>query len=145
MGGKVILHFSYDMEDIHPGIKKIVTFTRKWFEAKLTAHFDETFLWYNTFNPHSNPNQKGDRRKRQGEFEVRRCQLNDVGVVFIAGGTCRIPFVKKWIEHQFPKAKCIMDGQCEIITATGAAIHALQVLNNEVEPYISLHNTNTSS
>ena len=38
----------------------------------------------------------------------------------------------------FLNAELIMDGELEIITATGAAVHALQVLYKEVEPYIKI-------
>ena len=31
-----------------------------------------------------------------------------------------------------------MGGELEIITATGAALHALQVLSAEVEPYVEI-------
>ena len=56
----------------------------------------------------------------------------------MAGGTCRIPFVQKRIQEMFLNAELIMDGELEIITATGAAVHALQVLYKEVEPYIKI-------
>ena len=42
------------------------------------------------------------------------------------------------MKEMFPNANLIIDGELEIITATGAAIHALQVLNGEVQPYIKL-------
>ena len=38
-----------------------------------------------------------------------------------------------------------MDGELEIITATGAAVHALQVLNKEIEPYVNIVNRESSS
>ena len=60
----------------------------------------------------------------------------DVDIVFLAGGTCRIPYVKRWVKEIFPNAEIVIDGELEIITATGATIHALQVLSGEVEPYI---------
>ena len=59
-----------------------------------------------------------------------------MAIVFLGGGTCRIPFIQQWIKDHFPRAKVIIDGQLEIITATGAAIHALQICSGEVEPYI---------
>ena len=63
--------------------------------------------------------------------------LNDIDIVFLAGGTCRIPFVKQWTKKIFPNAEIKIDGDLEIITATGAIIHALQVLSKEINPYIS--------
>ena len=66
--------------------------------------------------------------------------------MFLAGGTCRIPFIQKWIKEQFPEAEIITYGELETVTATGAAIHALQVLNKEVEPYVKItqQESNTS-
>uniref|UniRef100_A0AC34RDX4 Heat shock protein 70 n=1 Tax=Panagrolaimus sp. JU765 TaxID=591449 RepID=A0AC34RDX4_9BILA len=60
---------------------------------------------------------------------------NDFDIVFLAGGTNRIPILQEIVKKKFPKAKIIIDGQVEIITATGAAIHGLQILNGEIEPF----------
>jgi len=64
--------------------------------------------------------------------------FNEVDIVFLAGGTFRIPFFQKQIKEMFPNAEVIMGGELEIITSTGAAIHALQVLSGEVEPYVKI-------
>ena len=59
-------------------------------------------------------------------------------IVFLAGGTCRIPLIQRWIKETFPKADVRIEEQLETITATGAAIHALQILSGEVEPCIKI-------
>lgn len=56
-------------------------------------------------------------------------------VIFLAGGTHRNQILQDIVRKTFSKAKIIMDNQVEIITATGAAIHGLQVLNNETMPF----------
>src|SRR5690606_2510897 len=86
---------------------------------------------------YSLPTQKELRCKREKQGELKP-PLNDVDIVFVPGGTCRIPFVLERIIEMFPKAETIMDRELEIITATGATIHALQVLNGEVEPYVKI-------
>ena len=70
--------------------------------------------------------------------------IENVDIVFLAGGTCRIPSIQTKIKQLFPNARMIIDGELEIITATGAALHALQVLNGEVEPYVSYNKDRTS-
>uniref|UniRef100_A0AC34QK53 Heat shock protein 70 n=1 Tax=Panagrolaimus sp. JU765 TaxID=591449 RepID=A0AC34QK53_9BILA len=62
-------------------------------------------------------------------------EYNDFDVVFLAGGTNKIPILQEIVKKKFPKAKIIIDGQIEIITATGAAIHGVQILNGEIEPF----------
>lgn len=47
-----------------------------------------------------------------------------------------MPFVQRKIREMFPRAKLIADKELETITASGAVVHALQVLNKEVEPYM---------
>ena len=124
------------MRDIHPSLTEVVTFTKEWFERELEKYFEKKCLCYNVFPLRSLPEQRNIRCKRKGEFEVRRVPVHDVSLVFVAGGTCKIPFVQRWIQNQFPKAKLIIGNQLEVITATGATIHALQILNGEVEPYV---------
>src|SRR5690606_37653463 len=79
------------------------------------------------------------RRKLKIEETVHP-PFDDVNIVFLAGGTCRIPFVQIWIKEIFPNAEVKIDEQLETITATGAAIHALQVCSGEIEPYIKIQN-----
>ena len=74
------------------------------------------------------PTQSELRYKSKVE-EVLCPPFVDIDIVFLAGGTCKIPFVQGWIRKQFPNAKMVIDEQLETITATGAAVHALQVLN----------------
>ena len=62
--------------------------------------------------------------------------LNGIKYTFLVGGMCKIPFIKSWIAKQFPGSVVIADEGLETITAFGAAIHGLQVLNREVDPYI---------
>ena len=126
------------MSDICPDHKQIVAFTRKWFDGILKKYFKDAYLCYTSFKKYQDPNQREQRKRREGQFEIRREKLEDVYVVFIAGATCRIPFIERWIHNQFPKAKLIKHTELEIITATGAAIHALQIENGEVKPYVSI-------
>ena len=72
-------------------------------------------------------------------------QIKNVDVIFLAGGTCRIPMVQTSIRKLFPEANIIIDGELEIITATGATIHALQVLSGEIQPYITLSEEDSES
>ena len=82
-----------------------------------------------------------DQRELRCDAEVEQityAQFADLNIVFLAGGTCRIPFVQRWIKEIFPNAEVKIEEPLETITAIGAAIHALQVLNKEVEPYIRI-------
>ena len=106
------------MSEVNSTLEGTVKFTRKWLESELQAVFDKYTNKY--------PQQS----------EKIYSTLKDVDIVFLAGGTCRIPFFKNFIKQMSPKAELIIDGELEIITATGAAIHALQVLNKEIELYI---------
>ena len=120
------------MSNINQSIGKTVEFTRKWLEGELQRIFDNHKKEY-----------INDKEKYYAEIEKiyfssddMSFTLRDVDIIFLAGGTCRIPFFKKFMRKISPYAEIIMDGQLEIITATGAVIHALQVLSGEVEPYI---------
>uniref|UniRef100_A0AC34RB68 Heat shock protein 70 n=1 Tax=Panagrolaimus sp. JU765 TaxID=591449 RepID=A0AC34RB68_9BILA len=64
-----------------------------------------------------------------------RSEESTVDLIFLAGGTSRISIFHDSIKQKFPNAKIIMDGEVEVITATGAAIHGLQILNKEIEPF----------
>ena len=130
------------MSEINFSLEGTAEFTRKWLEDELQEIFNDHKREY--------INGKEKSYKRMGwEYspsEDMYLTLKDVDIVFLAGGTCRIPFFKKIIKKLSPKAEIIIDGQLEIITATGAAIHALQVLSGEVEPYIKiLENKNNES
>ena len=111
------MYFRFYLSEIHSSLEETVEFAREWLENELQVVF---YKHKNTF------------MNRKNTYFT----LKDVDIAFLAGGTCRIPFFKNFIKELSPKMEIIMDGELEIITATGAAIHALQVLNNEVEPYI---------
>ena len=135
---KLGIYFRCDLSSIDTSFNNTITFTRKKFEEKLEKYFEEKNLCYTTFKTYQHPTQREQRKKREGEFEIKRHELKNVNTVFISGGTCRIPFIQRWIKKQFPNANFIMDNQIEIITATGAAIHALQVINDNVTPYVKI-------
>ena len=144
-----MIDFRFNVSEIDSHLERIIEFTREWFEKELTSYFEFFKLGYYEFESFPFYNQNRDRCARRIK-DVIYPPLNDVDIVFIVGGTCRIPFIQKWIKEQFPGAKfffkgkeiiinepkIIKDEKLEIITATGAAIHALQVLNGEVLPYI---------
>ena len=131
------IYFRFDLpcSNLDNNIRK---YSRKELENKLQIHFGDKISSYTAFKQHPLPNKREYRIRREENFNIEYSQFNDVDIVFLAGGTCRIPFVQKWIKEQFPNAEMIMGGELEIITATGAAIHALQVLSGEVEPYIKI-------
>ena len=111
-------------------------FTIEWFKEKLKEYFNNCELYYEVLEKHSFQFLEKPRRKRKQEY-TRFSPLTDVNVVFLAGGTCRIPFVRDWIKGKFPKAIMIED-QLQLQTGIGAVVHALQVLSGEVEPYIKI-------
>ena len=130
--------FRLNLLDIHPSLSKIATFKRQWLEKKLKRVLNGQYFSYFKFKPYSSPNQKHLRSIPRSELIEEKFRLNNADIVFLAGGTCRIPFIQKWHKKLLRKAQIIMDGELEIITATGAAVHALQVLSGEVEPYIKI-------
>ena len=114
-----------------------IEFTRQGLEEKLEALFRDRFLCNPELKHYPSPIEKETRCK--GEMKnMLKLPLTDVNLVFLAGGTCRIPFVQKWIKGRFPNAEIIIEKELEVITVTGAALHALQVLNGEVKPYIKV-------
>ena len=125
----------FDLSDIHHSLQETILFAREWFEDKLKIHFDNEKLHCIKYQEYSHPSQRKNRRGIPSRSYI--CPpFNDVDIVFLAGGTCRIPFVQRWIKEQFPKAEIIIDGELEIITATGAVVHALQLLHEEIGPYV---------
>jgi len=132
---------NFNLSEIYPQLNKIVEFTREWFEQKLETYFSSNRVCYTTYKHHQLPTERKLRCKQEKGCETYS-PLNDVDIVFLAGGTCRIPFILKEIQKQFPKAEIIPDEESiiyeklETITATGAAIHALQVVSGEIKPYI---------
>ena len=110
-------YFRQDLSELDSSIKGDYTFTSKWLKQYLT--FDVTCTM-------------------EGIEDCTLPEIPGVSIVFLAGGTCRIPFIKKKIQKTFPGSKLIIDDKLEVITAEGAATHALQVLNGEVEPYIKI-------
>ena len=125
------------MSEIDPRLKGTIECMKSWFEEQLKNHFSTLKFGYEIFEQHQIPTQRKLRCQPFRNTEAKD-SLNDVNIAFLTGGTCRIPHIQKWIKEQFPKAEVIMGGELEIITATGAAIHGLQVQNGEVEPYISI-------
>ena len=132
---KLIKYFRFDLSHINAPLEGVVEFTREWFEEELEVYFNNCKLYYDLFKGYPFPMQMKLRCDRE-IIDFSNNAADDIKFVFLAGGTCKIPFVQRWIEKQFPKAEIIIDGQIETVTATGAVIHALQVLNNEVQPYI---------
>ena len=124
------------MSELYKSFEGTVDFTRIWFEEKLKKVFDFYFFSYIKFKEYPFPIQREYRHETAREKELKP-PINNIDIVFLAGGTCRIPFIKGWITDQFPNAE-VIDGELEVITAKGAAIHALQVLSGEIEPYIKL-------
>ena len=92
---------------------------------------------YQEYKKYSFPSERKYQSKESHESEVYP-PFNNVDIAFLAGGTFRIPFLQNQVKDMFPNAEIIIDGQLEIITATGAALHALQVLSREVEPYVKI-------
>ena len=122
------------MSNINLLLDGTVEFTKKWFEGELEKIFNIKNLEYRKYKKYSFPSDRGYRCELKRKSDVRP-PFNDVNIVFLAGGTFRIPFFQKQIKEIFPKAEVIMGGELEIITATGAAIHALQIMSGEVDPY----------
>ena len=128
------------MSELNPkvGVRK---FTRKWLED----FSDFTYLYFaiekDIIEPFTQLENRELRccRYRNFTYLDQQSKIPNVKFVFLAGGSCRMPFVKHWIKKLFPEAEMIIGGQLEIITATGAAIHALQVLNGEVQPYVDVN------
>ena len=127
--------FRFDLLEIHPLLKRVVEFTKEWFEKELRKYFYANKLMCKKYDVYPISYYKDHRHRIPSKAKDINPPFDNVNIVFLAGGTCRIPFVQKWVGDQFPKAKVIIDGELEIITATGAVIHALQVLNGEIEPY----------
>ena len=125
------------MSDIHLSLNGSIEFTREWFEGELERYFETRKLLYVTYKKYSLPTERIYRCEQENESEGF-LPVNDIDIVFLAGGTCRIPFVREWIRKQFSERVKIIEDELEIITAKGAAIHALQVLNGEIEPYIKI-------
>ena len=130
---------------IHSSLEKTVHLNRKWLEDELRANFykHKEYVGIKRFEremqmKHELSVQTNHEKKHQTEPEDMYYTLSDVDIVFLAGGTCRMPFFQEFIKEISSGAKIIIDGELEIITATGAAIHALQVLSGEVEPYIKI-------
>ena len=92
---------------------------------------------YQEYKKYSFPSERKYQSKESHGSEVYP-PFNNVDIAFLAGGTFRIPFLQNQVKDMFPNAEIIIDGQLEIITATGAALHALQVLSGEVEPYVEI-------
>uniref|UniRef100_A0AC34R9T4 Uncharacterized protein n=1 Tax=Panagrolaimus sp. JU765 TaxID=591449 RepID=A0AC34R9T4_9BILA len=72
--------------------------------------------------------------KRYSELLHYWKEKYDFDIIFLAGGSNRMPILQNIVRETFPHCKIIMDGEVEIITATGAAIHGLQILNKETVP-----------
>ena len=132
------------MSEIHGPLEDTVSFTREWFENNLKPYFNLKRLECLELDKCPLPSQREHRSKIR-QSGVATPPFKDVDIVFLAGGTCRIPFVQEWIKEIFPEAEMIIDGELEIITATGAALHALQVLSGEVEPYIRITEENNGN
>ena len=124
--------------EIHPSLAKIVDFTRESFEKKIETLYEEYVFEFLKYKHYQLPRQNKSRSRHDIEEYGMNVPFNDVSIVFLAGGICRIPYVQKWIKKLFPKAELITKGELEIMTATGAVIHALQVLRGEFEPYIKV-------
>uniref|UniRef100_A0AC34RH45 Heat shock protein 70 n=1 Tax=Panagrolaimus sp. JU765 TaxID=591449 RepID=A0AC34RH45_9BILA len=82
--------------------------------------------------------------ERYQEMLLQWKEKYDFDVIFLAGGTNRIPILQEIVKKEFPNGKIIMDGQVEIITATGAAIHGLQLLNGDCVPLSSFTRFNAN-
>uniref|UniRef100_A0AC34Q712 Uncharacterized protein n=1 Tax=Panagrolaimus sp. JU765 TaxID=591449 RepID=A0AC34Q712_9BILA len=54
--------------------------------------------------------------------------------VFLVGGTCWIPYIQNYFKSVFGEDKVVVPNNLQNITATGALIHGLQILNGFVEP-----------
>jgi len=139
----------FKLSGINSRIKETVEFTREWFEDELRSYFSTCKIQCKVFKSYSSSTRKEENYDHQENRDIETSLLfDDVNFVFLAGGTCRIPFISKWINEQFPKAEVIISDELEVITATGAAVHALQVLSGEVEPYIKItehHNSQSDS
>lgn len=53
--------------------------------------------------------------------------------VFLVGGSCRIPYIQNYFKSIFGEDKLIVPNNLQGITATGALIHGLQILNGEID------------
>uniref|UniRef100_A0AC34RL32 Actin-like ATPase domain-containing protein n=1 Tax=Panagrolaimus sp. JU765 TaxID=591449 RepID=A0AC34RL32_9BILA len=82
--------------------------------------------------------------ERYHEMLLQWKEKYNFDVIFLAGGTNRIPILQEIVKKEFPNGKIIMDGQVEIITATGAAIHGLQLLNGDCVPLSSFTRFNVN-
>ena len=125
------------MSEVDPSLNEIITLTRTWFEEELKTNFNITKLRYERLEKYPLISQREYRCRPSSGLDVVS-PFDDVNIVFLAGGTFRIPLLQKQIKEIFPNAEVVIDRELEIITATGAAIHALQVLNGEVEPYVKI-------
>ena len=126
--------------DLDPKLEGYHRFTREWLEKCLHFGYYYFALEEEYMKLFSDLKNKEFRCCKYKEFHMfgKQDRIKDIHLVFLAGGTCRTPFMKQEIKKLFPKAELIIDGELEIITATGAAIHALQVLNGEVQPYVDV-------
>ena len=83
------------------------------------------------------PTQRSLRCGMQGNW-TSLSLLDDIDIVLLFGKACITRFIQMPIKKMFPSSTIIIEEKCEKITATGATIHVLQVLNKEVNPYIEV-------
>jgi len=130
------VYFRVDLSGIDSRIEGNVHFTRKWFEGELEIYFNNCKFYYDPLKKYLLPFQRKLRCEQERKNCVPFSPLTDIDIVFLAGGTCRIPSIQKQIGKLFPNTRLIIEEKLETITTTGAAIHVLQVLDKEVQPYI---------
>ena len=137
------MNFRINLLDIHSCLEGAIEFTRKWMEDKLEASLSYLSLEYHSLKKYPLPYQRELRCMYETE-DKEDSPFFDVNFVFLAGEKDVINFAQKWIGKQFPTADIFMDKNLEIVTAIGAAIHGLQLQNEEVEPYVKLNEHQSS-
>ena len=99
-------------------------------------YWNDCKFYYNKFEKYSFPSQKNSRCQRKQKKCNPFSLVEDIDFVFLVCAIPKLSLIERLIKKTFPNSRIIRGEQSEIITSTGAAIHALQILNKEVEPYI---------
>uniref|UniRef100_A0AC34PWK1 Heat shock protein 70 n=1 Tax=Panagrolaimus sp. JU765 TaxID=591449 RepID=A0AC34PWK1_9BILA len=66
---------------------------------------------------------------------------SNLSKVYLVGGTCRIPYIQNLFKEIFGENKVIIPNNLQEITATGALIHGLMILNGEIKPVLQRKGT----
>uniref|UniRef100_A0AC34RMC9 Uncharacterized protein n=1 Tax=Panagrolaimus sp. JU765 TaxID=591449 RepID=A0AC34RMC9_9BILA len=120
--------FRLDLSEFDPSVEGFHKITREWFENNI---MDKLTL---------NPNNNLISEISEFSFKLEGCKSYcNIDYVFLAGGTCRIPYVQNTIRKVFSDldpSRIVIDPELEIITAQGALIHGCLVKRKLERPII---------